>query len=240
MAHLAGKIIDLPEMRDKQRVFADRPEAGLVLAGMLEAYRNSPALVMAVPAGGVPVALSLGQKLSIAVSVAVVSKITLPWNTEVGYGAVAFDGTVRLNDPLLARLGLTDEQIQEGIKNTGEKVRRRVERFSQALPFPGLKDKTVFLVDDGLASGFTMLTAVEAMKKAGVGSLNIAVPTAHMESLQRVSPQVDAIYCANARSGYFFAVADAYKKWYDIGEEELFEMMRKKREEVEVKVEEKK
>ncbi len=228
MAHLMGKIIDLPEMRDKQRVFADRPEAGLVLADMLKAYKNSPALVMAVPAGGVPIALSIGQTLNLALSVAVVSKITLPWNTEAGYGAVAFDGTVRLNDQLLSRLGLSEEQIQEGIKHTSQKVRRRVERFSQALPFPDLKGKTVFLVDDGLASGFTMLTAVEAMKKAGVGSLNIAVPTAHLESLQRVSPQVDAIYCANARSGFFFAVADAYKKWYDIGEEELFEMIRKK------------
>jgi len=223
-----GKIIDLPEMRDKQRVFADRSEAGLVLAGMLKAYKNSPALVMAVPAGGVPVSLGLGQTLNLAVSVAVVSKITLPWNTEAGYGAVAFDGTVRLNDQLLSRLGLSEDQIQEGIKHTSQKVRRRVERFSQALPFPDLKGKTVFLVDDGLASGFTMLTAVEAMKKAGVGSLNIAVPTAHLEYLQRVSPQVDAIYCANARSGFFFAVADAYKKWYDIGEEELFEMIRKK------------
>ncbi len=226
MAHLTGKIIDLPEMRDKQRVFANRPEAGLVLAGMLETYKNSSALVMAVPAGGVPVALSIGQTLNIAVSVAVVSKITLPWNTEVGYGAVAFDGTVRLNDSLLSRLGLTDEQIQEGIKHTSQKVQRRVERFSQEFPFPDLKNKTVFLTDDGLASGFTMLTAVEAMKKAGVGSLNIAVPTAHMESLQRVAPQVDAIYCANVRSGFFFAVADAYKKWYDIGEEELFGMIK--------------
>jgi predicted phosphoribosyltransferase len=228
MAHLTGNIIDLPEMRDKQRVFAHRSEAGLVLADMLEAYKNSSALVMAIPAGGVPVALSIGQTLSLAVSVAVVSKITLPWNTEVGYGAVAFDSTVRLNDPLLSRLGLTGEQIQEGIKHTSQKVRRRVERFSRELPFPGLENKTVFLVDDGLASGFTMLTAVEALKKAGVGSLNIAVPTAHTESLQRVCQQVDAIYCPNVRSGFFFAVADAYKKWYDIGEEELFEMIGKK------------
>ena len=228
MAHLTGKIIDLPEMRDKQKVFAHRPEAGLVLADMLKAYKNSSALVMAIPAGGVPVALGIGQTLNIAVSVAVVSKITLPWNTEVGYGAVAFDGTVRLNDPLLFRLGLNEEQIQEGIKHTSQKVQRRVERFSHELPFPDLKNKTVFLTDDGLASGFTMLTAVDALKKAGVGSLNIAVPTAHTESLQRVCQQVDAIYCANVRSGFFFAVADAYKKWYDIGEEELFEMIGKK------------
>ena len=144
MTHITGKIIDLSEMRDKQRVFANRPEAGLVLADMLKAYKNSSALVMAVPAGGVPVALGIGQTLNIAVSVAVVSKITLPWNTEVGYGAVAFDGTVRLNKPLLSRSGLTNKQIQEGIKHTSEKVQRRMERFSRELPFPDLKNKTVF------------------------------------------------------------------------------------------------
>lgn len=225
MAQLPGTIIDLPELRDKQRVFADRPDAGRVLADMLIAYQNSSALILAIPAGGVPVALGMAQPLNLAVSVAVVSKITLPWNTESGYGAVAFDGTVRLNESLLPGLGLPREQIDEGITTTRRKVQRRVERFSQKLPFPDVKNKTVFLVDDGLASGFTMLTAVEALKKAEVGSLNIATPTAHLESLQRLSEQVETIYCANIRKGFFFAVADAYKKWSDVGEEELFEMI---------------
>ncbi len=225
MAHSPGKIIDLPELRNKERVFADRLDAGRVLANMLKEYENSSALILAIPAGGVPVALSMARKLNLAVSVSVVSKITLPWNTEVGYGAVAFDGTVRLNDSLLSRLGLTREQIDEGIKHTLHKVQRRAERFSQKLPLPNLENRTAFLVDDGIASGFTLLTAVEAMKKAGVGSLNIATPTGHLESIQRVSEQVDAIYCPNTRSGFFFAVADAYKRWSDIEEEELFEMI---------------
>ena len=226
MTQTTGKIIDLPELRDKERVFADRAYAGRILAGMLKEYQNTSALIMAVPAGGVPVALSMAQQLNLAVSVAVVSKITLPWNTEVGYGAVAFDGTVRLNESLLPGLGLTREQIDDGIAATRQKVQRRVERFSRKLPFPDVKNKTVFLVDDGLASGFTMLTAVEALKKAGAGSLNIATPTAHLESLQRLSEQVDAIYCANTRKGFFFAVADAYKRWSDVSEEELFEMIK--------------
>ncbi|UCH92899.1 MAG: phosphoribosyltransferase [Candidatus Aminicenantes bacterium] len=225
MAQSPGKIIDLPELRNKKRVFVDRADAGEVLADMLKDYQHSSALIMAIPAGGVPVALSMAQQLDLAVSVAVVSKITLPWNTEAGYGAVAFDGTVRLNDSLLPRLGLTREQIDQGIHHTRQKVQHRVDRFSQKLPFPNLKNKHVFLVDDGLASGFTLLTAVEAMKKAGVGTLNIAVPTGHLESLHRVSEQVNAIYCPNTRKGFIFAVADAYERWSDIREEELFEMI---------------
>lgn len=215
----------MPELRNKERVFTDRGDAGRVLADMLQEYQNSSALILAVPAGGVPVALNMSQELNLTMSVAVVSKITLPWNSEVGYGAVAFDGTVRLNDSLLAGLGLTREQIEEGVENTRRKVRRRVERFSRQLPLPGLRDRTVFLVDDGLASGFTLLTAVEAVKNAGVGSVNIATPTGHLESIQRICEQVDAIYCPNVRSGFFFAVASAYERWSDIGEEELFEMI---------------
>lgn len=225
MAQLAGKIIDLPELLNKEGVFTDRSDAGRVLAAMLNEYQNSSALVMAVPAGGFPVALAMAQQLNLPVSAAVVSKITLPWNTEAGYGAVAFDGTVRLNNPLINHLGLTREQVEEGITRTRQKVQRRVERFSQKLPLPDLKNRPVFLVDDGLASGFTLLTAAEALKEAGVSSLNIAVPTAHRESLEKVSQQVDVIYCANVRSGFFFAVANAYKKWTDIGEDELFEMI---------------
>lgn len=224
MAH-SERIIDLPEMRNKEGVFTGRPEAGLVLADMIKEYQNSPTLVLAIPAGGVPVALGMGKKLNLTVSAAVVSKITLPWNTESGYGAVAFDGTVRLNHALLPQLGLTEEQVDEGIKRTTQKVRCRVERFSKILPVPNLKDRTVFLVDDGLASGFTMLTAIDAVKKAGAGVVNIAVPTGHMDSVKRISAQVDAVYCPNIRSGFFFAVANAYEEWFDIGEEELFEMI---------------
>ena len=220
-----GKIVDVPELHNREMVFPDREEAGRVLAGMLKEYENSHVLILAVPAGGVPVALSMAQILNLEMSVAVVSKITLPWNTEAGYGAVAFDGTVRLNTDTLPRLGLSKEQIEEGIDRTRQKVQRRAERFSRILPLPDLKNRPVFLVDDGLASGFTLLTAAEAVRKAGSGPLHIAVPTGHLSSIQRVSPQVDTVYCANIRSGPIFAVASAYKRWYDIDDHELFQMI---------------
>ena len=95
------RLTDLPDLRDRVRVFRDGGHAGRLLSEILGEYRHSDALVMAIPAGGVPVAVAVGKCLKLPVDVVVVSKITFPWNTETGYGALAFDGTLRLNDALL-------------------------------------------------------------------------------------------------------------------------------------------
>ena len=215
------KVFDLPELRGKTAVFRDRAEAGRILASMLAAYRGTDAVVFAIPAGGVPVGAVLARELGLPLEVAVVSKITLPWNTEAGYGAVAFDGTVRLNEELVSYYGLTKEEIEEGTAKTAQKVARRVQAFRGGRPLPELKGRPVILVDDGLASGFTMLTAVAAMRKAGADKVIIAVPTGHFGAIERVAPCVEAVYCANIRSGWRFAVADAYEEWSDVSEEEV-------------------
>lgn len=219
-------VFDLPELRDRVHVFADRPEAGRVLAEMLGAYRHGPALVLAVPAGGIPVGGAMARKLGLPLDVAVVSKVTLPWNTEAGYGAVAFDGTVRLNDSLLPRLGLSAEDVTDGIARTREKVRRRVGSLRGDRPLAELGGRPVILVDDGLASGFTMQVAVEAVRKAGAEEVVLAVPTGHADAVRRLSGMVDALYCANVRGGRTFAVADAYEHWYDLRDAEIERILR--------------
>ena len=220
-------VFDLPDMREKIQVFADRKHAGRILGDMLRSFRGSNGILLAIPAGGLPVAVAVQQKIGLELEVAVVSKITLPWNTEAGYGAVAFDGTIRLNEAMLAHLHLGEDQIQEGQTNTLKKVNRRVKRLRGDKPFPELIDRPVVLVDDGLASGFTLLVAVEAVRKAGAASMTVAVPTGHLESINRVVEQVEAIYCPNVRSGMRFAVADAYQCWSDVTEEELLKLLNK-------------
>jgi predicted phosphoribosyltransferase len=217
--------VDLPELRDRIAVFRDRDHGGEILAKMLKDHTGGDATVMAIPAGGVPVAKVMAERLNLPLYLAVVSKITLPWNTEAGYGAVAFDGTVRLNDNLVARFGLTKEQIQEGIAKTSQKVAKRVKTLWGAGTWPGFSGQEAILVDDGLASGFTVLVAIEALKKTGIGSLNIAVPTGYESSIRRIASEVDTLYCANIRGGFSFAVADAYVKWSDVGEGEVANLL---------------
>jgi putative phosphoribosyl transferase len=219
------KIVDLPKLRNRVRIFPDRVSAGKVLAGLLEEYRGSPAIVMGIPAGGIAVAVEIARALTLPLDIAVVSKITLPWNTEAGYGAVAFDGTVILNEGLLSRLNLSDQDIRTGIKKTEQKVFRRVRLFRGDQPLPDF-NRPVILVDDGLASGITLRAAIKALRQDGASNLILAVPTGHLESVQIIQEEVEAIYCPNIRSGLSFAVADAYEQWSDLDEQEVIRLLR--------------
>lgn len=220
-------IYDIPGFRNRIGLFRDREDAGIKLAEMLKEYEGGNALVLAIPAGGVPVATSMARKLKLELDLAVVSKITLPWNTEVGYGAVAFEGTVKLNKEMISQMGLTMEEIEEDVEEAKRKVERRYHKFRGSAPFPDLSSRTVILIDDGVASGFTMLVAVEALKNKGANKLVVAVPTAHLQTLEKLSKEVYRIYCANIRGGWGFAVADAYQTWYDVEEEVVLDILKK-------------
>jgi len=221
------EIIENRELRDKFFVFKDRKDAGKVLAQMLEEYRDSDAIILGIPAGGVPVAAVIAKKLNLTLDVLVVSKITLPWNREAGYGAVAFNGTIKLNQKLIDSLGLTGKEVEAGIKETLQKVEKRVQVFREGRPPLKLKDRTVIVVDDGLASGYTMLAAVDALKGAGAGMIIVAVPTANLNAIKKLEGKVDMVYSPNIRQLYPYAVADSYKNWFDVSEDEVKSILKK-------------
>ena len=172
-------IVDKEQLREKVRVFADRDSAGNSLAEMLSDYDNCGGIVMAIPAGGVPVGAAVAKKLDLELDLAVVSKALLPWNTEAGFGAVAFDGSIKLNETMVKQSGLSDEQIEKQVSAAKQKVQRRMRDLRGKRNLPNLEGRTVFLLDDGIASGFTMLVAAEAIRAHQPGELIIAVPTAH-------------------------------------------------------------
>jgi predicted phosphoribosyltransferase len=97
---------------------------------------------------------------------------------------------------------------------------RRANLLRGARPFPDLAKRPVIVIDDGLASGITMSVAAISLKKGGAGDIIIAVPTGHAETVNRLAANVEALYCANIRSGWSFAVADAYETWSDVSEKE--------------------
>ena len=170
-------------------------------------------------------AAAIAPRLGAPLDVAVVSKITLPWNTEAGYGAVAFDGTVRLNEALLPRLALSQMDIRDGIEATTAKVTRRLRRLRANRPLPALSGRPVVLVDDGLASGFTMRVAIEAVRNAGAEQIVVAVPTAHARATREIASEVTALYCPNICGGSSFAVADAYERWSDVNEDKVLSIL---------------
>lgn len=215
---LDENVYEDKSLRDRRGVFADRTDAGGAVADLLAAHGPSEALLLAIPAGGVPVAAVVARRLGWPLEVAVVSKITPPWSTEVGYGAVAFDGTVRMNEAFVARMDMSPDEVRDGVQRTRRKVERRMKLLRGDGPMPDLSGRSVVLVDDGLASGVTMLAAVEACRKAGAAEIVVAVPTAHDDSARRLAKTAARVIAANIRTGFTFAVADAYRHWSDLSE----------------------
>jgi len=223
-----GKIIEELANREKTFLFLDRFDAGKQLAQKLRKYSNKKdVLILAIPSGGVPVGYSIAKELSIPMDVFVVRKIQVPWNTEAGFGALTYDGEMILNEALIRTLGLTPEVIEESLSKTKKVLSERTRKFRGNRPDLDIADKEIVLVDDGLASGFTMLAAVKAIIKKSPRSIMIAVPTSSEEALELLKVEVDEIICLNIRSRPIFAVADAYKNWYDLSDSDVLEILKK-------------
>ncbi len=221
-----GKVVEDRRLRNRHGVFLDRAEAGRYLAGMLKPAVGGEGAVLAIPAGGVPVGVEVALALGLDFGLAVVRKVLIPWNREAGYGAVAWDGTVLINEKLRWMLGLPEEVVEEGVEEARRCVRERVERFLKILPQPRVEEREAILVDDGLASGYTMLAAVKALRKQRPRRVVVAVPTASGDAVELLEPHVDLLVVANLRYEPIYAVADAYKRWRDLDEEEVAEILR--------------
>jgi putative phosphoribosyl transferase len=225
---MTAKIIEDTSFRDRVFVFQDRLDAGVLLFEKLREYANKEkAIILALPAGGVPVGYAATKKLGITLGVMVVRKIQIPWNTEAGFGAIAWNGETVLNEPLVKQLGLTNEEIDEAISNTKRTIQDRLNKFTGNKPMPNLNGKAIILVDDGLASGFTMLAAARSAKKQTPEKTVVAVPIGSLGAINLLAKEVDEIVCLNQRTGLSFAVADAYKNWYDLTDEEVIRILKR-------------
>jgi putative phosphoribosyl transferase len=214
-----AELHELVQLADRAHVFRDREHAGEVLARMLSEYMGSDTIVLAIPAGGVPVAAPIARLLRLPLEVIPVSKILLPWTTEAGCGAVAFDGSVFVDAASVARFQLTEDDIAESTRAARDKVERRVRRLRGGRPLD-VRNRTAIVVDDGIAAGSTMRAAITALWRKGAPRIVVAVPTAHRGSLEALASSVEAIHCANVRGGSRFAVADAYQRWTDVTDNE--------------------
>ncbi len=221
-----ANIIELAANRQAWNVFHDRRHAGEVLSDMLACLHGSDALVLGIPAGGIPVAAVIARRLALELDFIVVKKISPPDNSEFGYGAIAADATMHINDSVVRSLGLEQAVVDRGTAIARQKVRQREQHFARLLPHKSVRERDVILVDDGLATGVTYLTAIESLKKQGVKSITGAVPTAHEASLREIALHVKAMYCANVRAGMRYAVADAYEHWHDVSEQEVETLLR--------------
>lgn len=222
-----GEIIENIRLRDRTFVFFDRHDAGRQLGEFVRELGIPDPVVLAIPAGGVPVGTMVAKALGAPFGLAIVRKIRIPGSTEAGFGAVSWDGQVLINEWLRAGLGLGAAEVDAAVTATRNNVHERVLRFGSILPIPVLTGKTVILVDDGLASGFTMLAALHSVRAKNPARIVIAVPTGSASSAELVVREADQLVCLNIRTGPRFAVAEAYEQWYDLDEGEVLDEIKR-------------
>jgi predicted phosphoribosyltransferase len=227
-----SNIYEIKQYRDRSLLFADRFEAGQVLGKMLEPeYKESEnLLVLAIPAGGVPVGLKISKMLKADFDMIIVRKIPIPDNPEAGFGAMTLDGGIFINQELIAYLGISPVQIAKQIDLVRNVLKKRKRLLQKEKSFPQVSGKSVILVDDGLASGYTMMASIDNVRNKGAQKIIVAIPTAPLTALMMIEPLADEIYCANIRETHMFAVAQAYKQWHDLNVEEVIELIARENE----------
>jgi predicted phosphoribosyltransferase len=178
--------------------YADRSEAGRRLAAEMQDYAGrTDLLILALPRGGVPVAFEVAEALDAPFDLMLVRKLGLPGHEELAMGAIAFGGVRVLNEQLVRRLQVPPEIIDEVAEREGIELRRRERAYRGDRSAPELRDRCVVLIDDGLATGATMLAAVKAVRQSDPESVIVAVPVAPQETIEEFSdqPGIDRIIC---------------------------------------------
>ncbi|MCK8518251.1 phosphoribosyltransferase [Methanoculleus sp. 7T] len=221
-----GRIIEDRGIRDRLGVFEDRTDAGRQLAAILSPLETiGDAVVCAIPAGGVPPGLEVARALKAPLRMAVVRKVQIPWNPEAGFGAVTWDGRVFLNRALMAGLDLSEAEVNAAVAKAKKNVEERIQKFAGGRQGPGLSGRTAILIDDGLATGYTMLAAVEAARAESPRQVVVAVPTGSLHAVNFIAEKADLVVCPNIRTSRIFAVAQAYERWHDITDQEVEELL---------------
>ncbi|HZA28009.1 MAG TPA: phosphoribosyltransferase [Gammaproteobacteria bacterium] len=208
-------------MIDEQERFRDRRDAGRQLAEKLSAYANRPdVLVLGLPRGGVPVAYEVAKVLNAPLDVFLVRKLGVPGHEELAMGAIA-SGSVRvLNKNVVQSLRLSDQTIEAVAAAEQRTLVRRERVYRGDRPRLAVRDQTVILVDDGLATGATMRAAVVALRQQQPRRIVVAVPVAAPETCDEFRAEVDDIVCA-ITPPLFYAVGLWYQDFSQTSDEEV-------------------
>jgi len=208
-----------------QLVFYDRTEAAKKLAERLEWLRNEEPLILAIPRGGVitgdVIATALGAKLDVVVP----RKLGSPYNPELAIGAVMHDGTHFLNTDIIEMLNVPKEYIDAEIASQIKEIERRLVKFRGSKKYD-LQDKTIVVVDDGIATGATMFAAVQWVKKQKPRKLIVAVPVGPTQTIDRLKKVADEVIVVSTPL-LFGAVGEFYQDFTQVTDDKVQEIMRK-------------
>jgi len=204
-------------------IFQNRTQAGEKLAGELQAMNLVDPIVLAIPRGGVPVGAAIARILACPFDVIPLIKIPIPWSPEASYGVVATDGTIVLNMPLVNRLELTQREVQMAAAPVIEEAKRKENLYRREKPFPELKNRTVVLTDDGLASGYSMLAGAGFVEKRGPRGLLVASPVSSdmAHKIVASAPGVDRIVILAVDAELPFFLSSYYREFDTVTDDDV-------------------
>jgi len=209
--------------------FRDRAEAGQLLAKELERLRGlEDLLVLGIPRGGVVVAFEVAKKLDAPLDVYITRKIGAPHNPELAIGAVASDGTVVLDQALIQRLSVSEGYVQQETDRQRREIARRLAAYRGAQAELSLTAKTVVLVDDGVATGATVLASLRAIRAREPAQLVLAVPVGPPDTIHQLSEEADQVVCLHTPE-MFWAVGAFYDVFYQTSDGEVVRLLTESR-----------
>jgi len=209
-----------------QVIFENRQDAGRQLAAELNEYSGQPVVVLAIPNGGVPVALEVASALNANLDLIICRKIPMPLNPEAGFGAIADDGTIILNEELVKSIGLSQQQIEYEASKVRAEIKRRSLLYRGDRPLVRVSGKIVMIIDDGLASGVTMMAAVKSVRRRRPEEIVVAVPCASAIAVKQLDKVADKVLTCTTGFMPRFAVADFYRRWYDLSDDEVIQYLK--------------
>lgn len=207
------------------RRFRNRSEAGRLLAAQLTAYAHRPDVaILALPRGGVPVAYEVARALGAPLDVFLVRKLGVPGREELAMGAVASGGVRVLNRDIVEGLRIPRAMIDSVAAAEEQELQRRERAYRGNRPFPVVRGRTAILVDDGLATGATMLAAIKALRQQQPARIVVAVPTGSPETCELLRAEVEEVFCAITPEP-FAAVGLWYEDFSQTTDEEVRELL---------------
>jgi putative phosphoribosyl transferase len=211
------------------RIFDDRYAAGRALVPEVRRRDLHDPIIFGLPRGGVPVAYEIAVALNATLDVLLVRKLGAPFQPELAVGAIASGGVRVLNERLVNRVpGLDDDTLEEIVARETQELQRREKEYRGDRPFPGLADRNIVLVDDGIATGATMRAAAEFVRAQEPAELLVAVPTGSATAVRSITPLVDHVICLETPAD-FYAVGQFYRNFGQTTDEEVRDLLNKAR-----------
>lgn len=205
-------------------IFKDRFEAGALLAGELKRYKGKDTLILAIPRGGVVVASVVAKELSAPLDLIIIRKLGAPGNPELAIGAITSFGSLVLDKELIEKLHIRERYLREEQKRQLIEAKRREKVYLGGQKPSNLFGKRVILIDDGLATGATVLAAIKAIKEKGVKKIILAVPVAPRSTFKRIEPEVDNLIVLDTPDN-FFALGEFYSSFPQVSDNEVINIL---------------